>query len=190
MYIVDMMYVPKDLPKKYSAVFIYIVAEAMYNNVVTTKQLIIKMKLKDTQHTRKLVNMCIEYMLNNNIVDGKKLCMNKYEIHNKEVNLKSGDYYSVEYSDISKIIDIPGQCNRLDLIDYYLVLNSTINYYSRIGFTSIATLSERCGITEATICKYNKILVKNKIIYIKVSRKQGVSNRYCHYKDIDKLQRV
>ena len=190
MYIVDMIYIPKNLPKKYSAVFIYVVAEAIYNNVVTTKQLIMKMKLNDTQHTRKFINTCIGYMLDNEIVDGKKLSMNKYEIYRKEVNLKSGKYYSVEYSDISKIIDIPDQCNRLDLIDYYLVLSSTINYYSKIGFISIATLSERCGITEATICKYNKILVKNKIIYIRPSRKQGVSNRYCHYKDIDKLKNV
>lgn len=190
MYIDGMMYVPKNLPKKYSAIFIYVVAEAMYNNVITTKHLIMKMKLNDTQHTRKLVNTCIEYILNNEVLNGKRLCMNKYEIYNKEVDLSSGNYYSVEYSDISKIIDITDQCNRLDLIDYYLVLNSTINYYSGIGFTSIATLSERCGITEATICKYNKLLVKNRIIYMKPSRKQGASNRYCHYKDIDKLQRV
>lgn len=172
-----MIYVPKNLPSKYSAIFIYA------TGTVTTKQLIKSMRLNDTQHTRKLVNDCIMYLLDQGILSGKKICQNKYELYRPKMDLKVGAYYSVDYDDINAIMDIKDKCNRLDLIDYYLVLTSTINYHTRVGFTSIATLSGMCGLTPATVNKYNKILIKNKIIYIKPSRRQGVTNRYGRYVD-------
>ena len=170
-----MIYIPKDLPKKYSSIYIYTVSHIIYNNRITTNELISKMKLNNTQHNRKLINDCIQYILDNGLLTGSKLCNNKYELYNIEIDLKSGKYYSVDYDDINKIINIKDKCNRLDLIDYYIYLVSTINYHTKVGFTSIKTLSKRCGISTVTICKYNKILKDNNIIHMVSS---GKSNRY------------
>lgn len=178
-----MIYVPKNLPKKYSAIFIYAVSLSVYNKEVTTKQLIEKMRLNNTQHTRKLINDCIQYMIEGELVVGRRICQNRYELYRKEVDLTDGSYYSVEYDDIDKIINIEGKYNRLDLVDYYIVLSSTINHYTKVGYTSIEVLSERCGVTPATICKYNKVLKDNKIIFIMTSRVKGLSNRYGMYRD-------
>jgi hypothetical protein len=178
-----MIYVPKDLPKKYATIFIYAVSHAMYDECVTTQEIITKIKLNNTYHNRDLVNHCIQYMLDNELVTGSKLCTNKYELFRTEVDLKSGKYYSVDYDDIDKIINIKDKCNRLDLIDYYIYLISTVNYRTKVGFTSVNTLSKKCGITAMTICRYNKILENNELIYIVKSKCQGLSNRYGRYED-------
>jgi len=178
-----MIYVPKNLPKKYAAVFIYAVSHAMYDECITTQELIAKMKLGNTQHNRDLVNHCIQYMFDHGLVTGNKLCNNRYKLFRTEVDLKSGKYYSVDYKDIDKIINIKDRCNKLDLIDYYICLVNTISYYTKVGFTSIATLSKRCGISAITICKYNKILENNEIIYTVSSRSYRISNRYGRYED-------
>lgn len=178
-----MIYVPKDLPKKYTAIFIVAMAQAVYDELVTTQQILNKMELNNTAYNRKLINQGIEYMISNELIMGKKVKSNRYCLYRKEIDLKSKEYYSIHYKYINSIIKIKDKCNRLDLINYFLIIKDTINHYSGVGFTSIETLSKRANCTVATIVKYNKVLQDNHILFIATSKRQGISNRYGLYKD-------
>lgn len=182
-----MIYVPKNLPKKYTAVFIVAVVQSVYDEVVTTQQILNKMELDNTAYNRKLINQGIEYIIDNELIIGKKVKSNRYCLYRKEISLDSKEYYSIDYKYINSIIKIKDRCNRLDLINYFLIIYNTINHYSHVGFTSIETLSKRADCTVASIVKYNRILQDNHILFIVTSKKQGISNRYGLYKDKENI---
>ena len=182
-----MIYIPKNLPKKYAAVLVYAITASKHDPIITTQELLLQMNMTNTQSHRKFINDTLQSLIRLDVISGTKLKSNKYELQMNEVDLKTNNYCAVDYYDINKIMNLDAKCNKLDLVDYYITLVSTINYKTHVGFTSIITLSKRCQMVIATISRYNRILKDNKIIFFVTSKKQGISNRYGLFRDKDEV---
>lgn len=171
-----MIYIPKTLPPKYVAPYVYIVAN-QYNKL-TTQELLSNMKYENNQYNRRWLNQYIEDMINKKVLNGAVVKSNTYKFKKKHVDLKPGEYYLCEFDDIQQILNIEDKCNRLDLVGYYGVLCSTINNKSKVGYCFLSKLCELSGLNKSTVIKYNKILEDNKLIYMIHSTTKGKPNYY------------
>lgn len=178
-----MIYIPKGLPLKYVAPYVYIVAN-QYNKL-TTQELLSGMKYENNQYNRRWLNKYITAMIDEKILSGELVGSNTYKFRKKHIDLKPGEYYICEFDDIQQILNIEDKCNRLDLAGYYGILCSTINNKSKVGHCYLSKLCELSELNKGTVVKYNKILEDNKLIYMIHSTTKGKPNYYGRVNDFD-----
>lgn len=75
-------------------------------------------------------------------------------------------FFHISYEHINKIMQVEGNVDKYKLLRLYLVMVSTINLKTLIGFTGRNKFMEWTGISSATITKYQDILVKLKVLHI------------------------
>lgn len=66
---------------------------------------------------------------------------------------------------VHKIMNLNENVSKAKLLRYLIVMISTINYNTKVGWTSIKKMSEWASISNKTAVEFNKILAKNEIVY-------------------------
>ena len=177
-----MIYISKELPRKYIAPFAFIRHMVTYKgNKLTTQEILERMGWKNTQHKRKWMNDCIQDMLDKKLLKGYLIEQNRYFFHTKNVTYEPGTFYSCDFKDIEIIMRLNDKVNNVDLAGYYAALVSTINHNNGVGHASVSQLEQITGLSRRFIYKYNKILEDHELIYMVHSKNQGKPNYYGLY---------
>ncbi len=101
-------------------------------------------------------------------------------------------YFSISIKHMKKIMSCEGKFDKFKMLRLYLVMASTINLKTHIGFTGRDKLSELTGLSSATITKYQKILVNLRVLHIvengavrnkETGRVINLSNTYSFYEN-------
>ena len=178
-----MIYIPKKLPRRCIAPYVYIVAGK--KNKLTIQELLQDMNYENTQYNRRCLNKYIMEIIDLGILSGKQSELNTYIFNKEGLKLKPGEYYICDFNNIKQVLNIKDKCNRIDLAGYYGILCSTINHKTKVGSCFISKLCDISGLNKSTVLKYNKILEDNKLIYMIHSTTKGKPNYYGMADDFD-----
>lgn len=108
-------------------------------------------------------------------------------------------FFSVSWKHINRIMSLKGKVDKFKMIRLYLVMVSTINLKTHIGFTGREKLCELTGLSSATITKYQRILVNLRVLHIvengAVRNKEtgkviNLSNTYSLYENADLCEQL
>ena len=118
--------------------------------------------------------------------------MTLYNIDDFIVDRKNGYYFYIYKSEVIKLIN-DSDVDKYNLLKYYIVLMSNINYNSKVSRTyrgkickiSFSQLSEMSNIASSTCMRYNEKLVENKIVNIESgmlvdAKSMNTYSRYCN----------
>jgi len=101
-------------------------------------------------------------------------------------------FFSVNWKHINKVMSCKGKIDKFKILRLYLVMVSTINLNTHIGFTGRSKLCELTGLSSATITKYQNLLVDLHVLHIvkngAIRKKEtgeivNLSNTYSLYED-------
>ena len=71
----------------------------------------------------------------------------------------------VDLNTVHKIMNINENISKAKLLRYFIVMVSTINYNTKVGWTSIKKMSDWASISNKTAIEFNKILAEHEIVY-------------------------
>ena len=105
---------------------------------------------------------------------------------NPDDNIKVFKQFTmVGLDEVQKIMNLEENVSRIKLLRYFIVMISTINYNTKVGWTSIKKMSEQASISNKTAIEFNKLLCKHEIIYfekgaLRHSKADGTFRRDCN----------
>lgn len=126
----------------------------LYNDFGNVKYNRAKVVFKDT----------INNLISKGIISLISRYSDEYVITSKEVFISgkgnSTRFVSIKLNEIQSIFSLNNHINKFKLLRYFLVKISTINNKSKLGFTSIETLSSITNIDKSSAISYNDMLEK------------------------------
>lgn len=158
--------------------------EKIYNQKtywIATKMLQYYMGLK-TPRDYAAIEQSIQFLFKNKFLKGQCVQKGIYEIEEESFHIKEETFVSVSFDYVRKLF----KNKSIYIIPFLLQLIKSLNYQTKIGFTSVEKFAEKLNMSVQTVGSYMEILEKLEIIY--VVHNYQASSTYGYYYNQEKIR--